>query len=70
MSKPFAAIYAGKCADCAEWFKPGTAIRYDDLGQIVHAECEGNTDADPLATNAPVCERCWITKPCDCEDDT
>ena len=44
MSKPFAALYAGKCADCAEWFKPGTAIRYDDLGQVVHAECEGNTE--------------------------
>lgn len=66
--KPFAALYAGKCADCAEWFRPGTAIRYDDMGQIVHAECEGNTDADWTPSRAPVCERCWLTKPCDCEE--
>lgn len=57
------------CASCPRTF-PAIATSCHPSGiEVVHAECEGNIDSDPLATNAPVCERCWITKPCDCEED-
>lgn len=68
MSRPFASLYPGKCADCAEWYRPGTAVRFDEYNQVVHAECEGNTDREPVKPE-DICPDCHLTLPCDCEVD-
>ncbi len=59
----FAAKYPGRCPRCGEFIKPGDEVEFDDL-DVVHADCDDvPTDFGP----APVCPRCFIIKPCECD---
>lgn len=62
----FTARYGGKCGGCGHRIVPGQEVVYvDDL--LTHAEHEGDALqlAKPAAT---VCMKCFIEKPCGCDD--
>lgn len=58
------ARYSGVCPECGDRWQPGDLIRADEDRQWKHAVCPDDTD--DLA-HGEVCDRCWLTKPCDCE---
>lgn len=58
----FPAQYPGTCCECGERFEPGTLIRYcDEHNKIIHGRC-------PEERVVPVCPKCFLTKPCECDD--
>lgn len=61
-AKSFEARYADTCNSCHQEIEVGQMARYSDLG-IVHAR---HSREDSKIT---VCDRCWLTKPCECEED-
>lgn len=66
VSRPFEARYHASCAaGCDEAIRPGQTVRYVDY-RLVHDDC--TTHEPPPERPAVVCESCWLTKPCDCED--
>lgn len=57
------ARWSGVCPECGERWQPGDLIRADEteLGTPPawqHAVCP-----DPLATEHPGCQECWLTHP-------
>lgn len=62
----FEARYRSRCgADCLEPIQPGDEIVMLD-GSPVHADCSRDNGA--VERLRPVCETCWLEKPCGCED--
>lgn len=62
----FEARYAGWCSDCDDRIHEGDQVTYaDDTGTLVHLTCD---TSNPPARIADVCGTCWLTKPCECED--
>jgi len=59
------ATFRGTCPACGDWFGTGSEIFKGPAGWT-HAECADEEDLDPGP--AIVCEECWLTIPCDCED--
>jgi hypothetical protein len=68
----FPAKYRGKCTSCLEPIEVGQDVHfvggdgYGRGGQLQHVECE-----EALVVpehRAPVCEHCWLEKPCECDD--
>ncbi|PVU81349.1 hypothetical protein DDP54_15725 (plasmid) [Cellulomonas sp. WB94] len=66
MSAPFEARFAGLCAECDRRILPGDLVRFQD-DELVHDDHAN----DPPATrpDGPVCPRCWLTRPCEHDDD-
>lgn len=62
--RPFEARFHSTCATCEEHISPGDLARYVD-DEVVHNEC---TDK-PEPRVGPICPRCWLAKPCDCEEN-
>ena len=60
--RAFEAKYHGRCDACDERIIPGEHVRYSEDDEIVHNRCED------YAAPVEVCSHCWLTKPCDCED--
>lgn len=62
----FTARYHGTCAACSEHINPGDQVAWvaDD---VVHTDCENPNRPQPPPA-AVVCEECWMTKPCWCDD--
>jgi hypothetical protein len=60
----FEARHRGTCAACDEAIKPGQQVRFDE-DQLVHDDCAA---AAPVERPVVVCDRCWLVKPCGCED--
>lgn len=60
----FEAKYEGWCGGCDGRIHPGDIATYVD-DEIAHLDCE--TGTAPLRP-AEVCNQCWLTKPCDCEE--
>jgi hypothetical protein len=61
----FEARYPGRCAACEERIIPGEHVRYSEEDEIIHNRCEeSNASERPV----DVCTRCWLTKPCDCDE--
>lgn len=61
MSTEFPARYRGECNECGAWFPADTMIRYDDAGNIVHAqpdECVTVTEYE-AAANETRCPSCF-----------
>lgn len=57
------ARWSGVCPECGETWQPGDYIRADapepgDPPLWQHATCP-----DPLVTEHPVCQKCWLTHP-------
>jgi hypothetical protein len=64
----FEAKYQGWCADCDDRIHVGDVVTYtDDTGTLVHMDCEGLAEPE---RKVEVCDKCWLTKPCDCEADS
>lgn len=61
----FEARFGGNCCSCDERIHIGDLVTYalDDV--VVHADCE---DSARPERKTEVCGKCWLTKPCDCED--
>lgn len=62
------ARFVSRCPECAERIEEGDCIVMTDHGAI-RADCAEDTyryNADRYVT---VCDRCNLTKPCECEDD-
>lgn len=73
VSAPFEARYYGTCADCGQKIEPGDEITVDrDPGTVRntwrHVACPAGHEA-PLEHRAPVCDECWLEKPCACEEE-
>lgn len=72
MSKVFEAKYDGWCPACWERIKAGESVTYGSLGPdddaLTHEDCyaEQGTSAEVRMTE--VCAKCFIQKPCPCED--
>jgi hypothetical protein len=62
----FAAKHPDECSTCGSSIEPGEQVQYTDDDDLVHAHCE----ASPVRTDAEVCQVCWMTKPCWCEEKT
>lgn len=60
----FQAKYGGNCGACGERIHVGDLATYSD-DVVVHADCE---DSQP-ERKVEVCTICWLTKPCECDDD-
>jgi hypothetical protein len=60
----FAARFAGVCPDCGERIHPGDVVTWAD-GATVHAVCPDTPD--DRDAKRPVCPRCFLLEPCDCE---
>lgn len=52
----FTAEYSGTCEDCGQELK-GMQVTYVGQGNLVHIRCP----------RVEVCQKCFLTKPCDCE---
>ena len=61
----FEAKFTGRCSDCGERIQVGDQVTYAD-DELVHLECDG---PDAPARIAEVCGKCWLTKPCECEEE-
>lgn len=61
----FEARYQSVCGECGERIHAGDRATYID-GAIAHDDCE-STVVTPTR-KADVCTKCWLTKPCGCED--
>lgn len=59
----FEAKYPGTCAGCYERISIGDLCTYAE-DSLVHWDCDG---AIPIERPVTVCDRCWLTKPCDCD---
>ena len=59
MSGIFTARYGGTCDDCGEPIRPGALVRFKHGDRLlVHGKCP---------EVRPICPRCHLTAPCDCE---
>lgn len=66
MNATFEAKYNGRCAaDCGWPIQEGEQVAYVD-DQLVHADCA--RDASLRKPEPVICSTCWLTKPCECED--
>lgn len=54
----FLAKYRGECADCGQSIEVGNEVFY--AGDLVHVTC-------PI-DRVVICDRCFLTKPCGCDD--
>jgi hypothetical protein len=63
-SGPFPARYHGRCAECGEYFREGTQVRYNDDDQIVHADSWVDPDAG-CADEEP-CSDCHLVHTGEC----
>ncbi len=65
----FTARFPGRCPDCGEAIAPGDVVEYDDRipARVVHVDCDDTAPA-PSERPVAVCDRCWLTKPCACDD--
>lgn len=61
----FEAKYGGTCGACTGRIHVGDLATYDE-DELVHEDCEGSMR--PIR-KVDVCTTCWLTKPCDCEED-
>lgn len=61
----FEARFPGRCAACEERIAPGEQVRYSEDDELAHNRCEESNESH--AAPIVVCDRCWLTKPCDCE---
>lgn len=61
----FAAKYHGRCSACHERIEPGQDVRFTDDSDLIHADCDDLPDERPPG---PLCDSCWLTKPCGCDD--
>jgi hypothetical protein len=61
----FEAKYDGACGECEERILVGDLVTYaEDV--LVHGDCEEFVRPErPTET----CTKCWLVKPCDCEDN-
>lgn len=59
-----AAQFSGRCVACDERIHEGDEITRSPDGMWVHAACPEVVEEKPR----PVCDQCWLTKPCGCED--
>lgn len=65
MGQAFPAKYSGRCPGCSLSISPGDMIRLDEDRVALHADC-----SPAPATRAPViCPRCYLSRPCGCDDD-
>jgi len=64
VSAPFEARFQGACPACYERIKVGQQVRYDH-DDLIHDDC---TEVAPVERPVVVCDRCWLVKPCGCED--
>ena len=62
------ARYPGRCDECERAIHPGDAITPTEDGDWTHEKC--TPPPDPLAITGTICPACWLTQPCDCEDQT
>lgn len=60
----FQAKYGGNCGACGERIHKDDWAKYME-DNLVHADCE---DVQP-ERKAEVCISCWLTKPCECDDE-
>lgn len=67
-ANPFPACFPGRCGACGEGISVDEPIRFDAESDTnyVHDNC---ADREP-APERPVvvCQTCWLTKPCGCDD--
>lgn len=65
MARIFEAKFNGRCgADCGWPIQEGERVTYVDDLVLVHADC--SRDASLRKPVEVVCEKCWLTKPCEC----
>ena len=68
----FPAKYPGRCSRCDDRFDEGEPIERSEDGYS-HADCEARPEdrqvdvTDDLERDAkrPVCQRCWMVRPCE-----
>lgn len=61
----FEAKYNGWCSDCDDRIHVGDQVAYDE-DKLIHLECDTSNAPGRIAD---ACGTCWLTKPCECEDD-
>jgi len=71
MSRIFRARYPGRCSACGEPIEVDVEALYAETGThtdvVVHADCDDVLERRQRV--APVCDRCHLTKPCECDDE-
>lgn len=65
MPHTFFARFPGVCDACGGPIEKGSEVAYAGEKVLVHATCPEEVPA----RQAPVCDTCHLTKPCDCEEN-
>jgi hypothetical protein len=60
----FPARHPGRCPACEGSIRAGDLITMTDDGAM-HANCDDATVAERPVV---VCERCWLARPCECDE--
>lgn len=67
----FEAKYEGRCPECLERIHMGDLVQFgpeDSFSRrrpVVHVDCEA---AAPVERVEVVCDKCFLIKPCGCDD--
>lgn len=65
-SYSFVAQYDGDCGRCEEPLK-GQRVKYVD-GDLVHTGCADGEGVLTKTRKEETCDKCWLIKPCECEE--
>ena len=65
MPHTFFARFPGVCDACGGPIEKGSEVAYAGEKVLVHATCPEEVPE----RQAPICDTCHLTKPCDCEED-
>jgi len=57
----FTAQYRGHCDNCDNPIEIGDLAFYDQNNELLHVRC-------PIEIRVVICDRCFLTKPCGCDD--
>jgi hypothetical protein len=59
----FTAKYRGHCDECGNPVEMGDLAFYTQNNELLHVRC-------PLERPAIICQVCYLTKPCGCDDES
>jgi hypothetical protein len=60
----FIAKYVGECPDCDNPIRVGEYVEFNFHDELVHADCVASHPNRAYE----VCDQCFLTKPCGCDD--
>lgn len=63
----FRAQFSGRCFGGCDGIEEGDEVEFAN-GVLAHVDCEEAEGARPEPKRAETCPRCWLERPCECDD--